>query len=70
MTASEIDYQKSLLDDVVEEAVEQRLITTEDAEDIRDRVSSADSPRAVDDCWDDLRQDYDLFSRFSGHESK
>jgi hypothetical protein len=70
VTASGIDYQKSLLNEVVEEALDQRLITSDDAENIRSRVSRANSSDEVDECWDDLSRDHELFSRFDGPDAK
>jgi hypothetical protein len=60
MTETPLQYQKEVLETVVDEAVASGLTSETEAEQLRDRLESLESMRSVDRLWDDLSQEYEL----------
>jgi hypothetical protein len=60
MSETPLEYQKTVLETVVDEAVDTGLTSEREAEQLRDRLESVESMRSIDRLWDDLSQEYEL----------
>ncbi|ELY58616.1 MULTISPECIES: hypothetical protein [Natronococcus] len=60
MSETPLEYQRDVLETVVDEAVSEGMTSEAEAEQLRDRVESLESMRSVDRLWDDLSQEYEL----------
>ena len=57
---SPIEYQKSVLTDVIDEAIREGVISTDEGTTLQQRVSSIDSLTEADQYWNTLFDEYDL----------
>jgi hypothetical protein len=60
MSETPFEYQKTVLETVVDEAVDTGLTSEREAQQLRDRLESVESMRSIDRLWDDLSQEYEL----------
>ncbi|WP_049888711.1 hypothetical protein [Natronococcus occultus] len=60
MSETPLEYQRDVLETVVDEAVSEGMTSEDEAEQLRNRVESLESMQSVDRLWDDLSQEYEL----------
>ncbi|WP_394739425.1 hypothetical protein [Natronococcus roseus] len=60
MSETPLEYQRDVLETVVDEAVSEGMTSEAEAEQLRHRVESLESMQSVDRLWDDLSQEYEL----------
>ncbi|MDG5759062.1 hypothetical protein QA600_06880 [Natronococcus sp. A-GB1] len=60
MSETPLEYQRDVLETVVDEAVSEGMTSESEAEQLRHRVESLESMQSVDRLWDDLSQEYEL----------
>ncbi|MDG5821030.1 hypothetical protein [Natronococcus sp. A-GB7] len=60
MSETPLEYQRDVLETVVDEAVSKGMTSETEAEQLRNRVESLESMQSVDRLWDDLSQEYEL----------
>lgn len=60
MSETPLEYQRDVLETVVDEAVSEGMTSEAEAEQLRNRLESLESMRSVDRLWDDLSQEYEL----------
>ena len=60
MSETPLEYQRDVLETVVDEAVREGMTSEAEAEQLRNRLESLESMRSVDRLWDDLSQEYEL----------
>ncbi|ELY56823.1 hypothetical protein C491_12490 [Natronococcus amylolyticus DSM 10524] len=60
MSETPLEYQRDVLETVVDEAVSEGMTSKDEAQQLRHRVESLESMQSVDRLWDDLSQEYEL----------
>ncbi len=60
MSETPLEYQRDVLETVVDEAVSEGMTSEAEAEQLRNRLESLESMRSVDRLWDDLSEEYEL----------
>jgi hypothetical protein len=60
MSETPLEYQRDVLETVVDEAVSEGMTSEAEAEQLRSRLESLESMQSVDRLWDDLSQEYEL----------
>ncbi|MFU8869323.1 hypothetical protein [Natronococcus sp.] len=60
MSETPFEYQRDVLETVVDEAVSEGMTSEAEAEQLRDRLEALESMQSVDRLWDDLSQEYEL----------
>jgi hypothetical protein len=60
MSETPLEYQRDVLETVVDEAVSEGMTSEAEAEQLRSRLESLESMQSVDRLWDDLSQKYEL----------
>lgn len=63
MSETALEYQKDVLETIIDEAVYMGTASEEEAEQLHDRLDELESMQSVNQLWYDLSQEYDVIEQ-------